>query len=320
MWLVRAHDRWFWVEENYFGKRTEGPRLKPRRTPAVMVGCTEPATAVLNTVMLRVGKGVKEKLKFLIDTGSQLSLCKYASIKEGSVYDSKRVVSVRGISSCTEKTLGGIEMGLSTENYERTHIFHIARDGIRIPYDGILGQDFFISNRARIDYKKIEIIMGNARLKFDEKILSDEQVNEISVVLKARCETVVKGHINSEELKVGLISKTELLPEIVMAETLIVVREGGCLTSILNMTDEGVGVSLPRVDLEKCEIETNTIQVDTFIAKGAVTREARLRELRKIIRTDHLNDQEKRAIMNICEHYTRGADSNLFPDVVGRNR
>jgi hypothetical protein len=39
-------------------------------------------------------------------------------------------------------------------------------------------------------------------------------------VLKARCETVVKVPTNSEELKVGLISKTELLPGIIMAETL----------------------------------------------------------------------------------------------------
>jgi len=52
-----------------------------------MVGCTEAATAALNTVTLQVHKGAKEKFKFLIDTGAQLSLCKYISIKEGSVYD-----------------------------------------------------------------------------------------------------------------------------------------------------------------------------------------------------------------------------------------
>jgi hypothetical protein len=101
-----------------------------------MVGCTEPATAALDTVTFQVDKGVKEKLKFLIDTGAQLSLCKYASIKEGSVYDPKRVVNVRGISSWTERTLGEIAMGLSTEKYETRNIFHIVGDGIRIPMLG----------------------------------------------------------------------------------------------------------------------------------------------------------------------------------------
>ena len=60
-----------------------------------------------------------------------------------------------------------------------------------------------------------------------------------------------------------------------MAETLTVVREEGYLTSVLNINDE-VSVSLPIVGLEECEIEANTIQVDTFIAQGAVMREDRL--------------------------------------------
>jgi hypothetical protein len=34
-----------------------------------MMGCTEPAPTALNTVALQVDKGVKEKLKFLFDTG-----------------------------------------------------------------------------------------------------------------------------------------------------------------------------------------------------------------------------------------------------------
>jgi len=69
------------------------------------------------------------------------------------------------------------------------------------------------------------------------------------------------------------------------------------------MNDEEVSLPLPVVELEECEGEFNTIQVDTFIAQGAVSWEERLRDLRKRIRTDHLNNQEKRAIMNICEYY-----------------
>jgi len=87
-----------------------------------------------------------------------------------------------------------------------------------------------------------------------------------------------------------------------MAVTLAVILLGECLTSILNM-DEEVNVSLPIVDLEEYEIETNAMQVDNFVAQGAVTREDRLRELRNRIRTDHLNDLERRAVMNIFEYY-----------------
>jgi hypothetical protein len=87
------------------------------------------------------------------------------------VYDPKRIVNVRGISSCTERTLGEIEMGLSTENHETKHIFHVFGDGIRIPYDGILGLDFFIRGLELIIR---EMIMGDVRLKFNDRVLSDK--------------------------------------------------------------------------------------------------------------------------------------------------
>jgi hypothetical protein len=82
--------------------------------------------------------------------------------------------------------------------------------------------------------------MGNVRLRFDDKILSGDQVREVNTVLKSRRETVIKVPTNAKELKTGVVSKTELSPEVVMAETLTIVRERGCLTSILNMNDEEV--------------------------------------------------------------------------------
>jgi hypothetical protein len=84
---------------------------------------------------------VKEKLKYLIGMGAQLSLCKYATIKEGSVCESTKCE--RYINLYREKTCE-IEMGLSSENYETAHIFQIVGDRIQIRYGGILGQDFFI--------------------------------------------------------------------------------------------------------------------------------------------------------------------------------
>jgi hypothetical protein len=67
-------------------------------------------------------------------------------------------------------------MGLSAENYEKNaHLSYFWRRDTN-SVDRILDQEFFISKRTRIDYKKREIIMGDVRLKFDEKILSGEQV------------------------------------------------------------------------------------------------------------------------------------------------
>ena len=77
---------------------------------------------------------------------------------------------------------------------------------------------------------------------------------------------MVKVPTNSEELKTGLISKTVLLPGVIIAETLSLVRDGECLTSIINMNDEEGSLPLPVVELEECEGEFDTIEIDKFIA------------------------------------------------------
>jgi len=62
------------------------------------------------------------------------------------------------------------------------------------------------------------------------------------------------------------------------------------------MNDEDVSLSLPLVNLEECNIQDKAIEVDMFLVQGAVTREDMLPDLRQRIRTDHLNDKERRAM------------------------
>ena len=56
------------------------------------------------------------------------------------VQDTTRIVKVRGMSSCTLN-----EIDLYTGIYEIIHIFRVVGEGMRIPYDAILCQAFFIS-------------------------------------------------------------------------------------------------------------------------------------------------------------------------------
>jgi hypothetical protein len=53
-------------------------------------------------------------------------------------------------------------------NYKTEHKFHVVGDGINIPYDGILGKNFFDSKQATINYVRKEIIMDKVILKFDD--------------------------------------------------------------------------------------------------------------------------------------------------------
>jgi hypothetical protein len=69
------------------------------------------------------------------------------------------------------------------------------------------------------------------------------------------------------------------------------------------MNDEEEEITLPMADFEQCDIETLGLHVGTINMQTEISIESRLRELRKKLRTDHLNDEERRSVMRICEDY-----------------
>jgi hypothetical protein len=173
----------------------------------------------MNMVTVATDIGVKGELKLLIDTGAELCLLKYTSIKDGTVYRSDTALSVQGISSEIERTLGEVNAKLIVGNYETEHKFQVIGDGINNPYDGILGKDFFESRGATTDYMRKEIIMGKVTLKFDKERQPEKSNKEVRVVLKPRCETIVKLRTRSRELETGLIDRTEIAPGVIIART-----------------------------------------------------------------------------------------------------
>jgi hypothetical protein len=156
-----------------------------------MLGCTRTAGSPLNTLTLETDAGVKGNMKFLIDTGAQLCLCKYASIKEGIPYNSRKTLNVNGISDSVEKTLGELSIRLCVAGHEIEHPFQIVGYGVDIPCDGILGKDFFQKENAKIDYNCRQVIMGRARVTFDEDTEIKGEVDTLYTVLKPRSETIV---------------------------------------------------------------------------------------------------------------------------------
>jgi hypothetical protein len=58
----------------------------------------------LNTVTVQADIRVGSGLKLLIDTGAEICLLKYTSIKDGTVYNPNKALHVRGILNGIEKT------------------------------------------------------------------------------------------------------------------------------------------------------------------------------------------------------------------------
>jgi hypothetical protein len=108
-------------------------------------------------------------LKFLIDTGADISIVKSASLKPVFNYEPTKGINMKGISNALLRTEGTAALKLLTPTHETTHTFHIMRNSFECNYDGILGQDFWKDKRAFINYCDRKIIMGEVMMNFDDE-------------------------------------------------------------------------------------------------------------------------------------------------------
>jgi hypothetical protein len=166
---------------------------------------------------LRVNASRNEKLKFLIDTGAEISIVSSSRLKPGFKYQCNDGINVRGVSNLVLKTEGTTKLKLATTTHETIHTFHIMGSDFQLQYDGILGRDFWEDKEAAINYCNREIIMGNIIIKFDSKG-DNENKKSRKCTLKARTENLVE--LPTSSIGQGLIPKIELLPGVYLAESL----------------------------------------------------------------------------------------------------
>ncbi|KAG5861736.1 hypothetical protein JTB14_025164 [Gonioctena quinquepunctata] len=96
------------------------------------------------------------KIKFLIDTGSQISCIKVRSLDDDAVIHDEFKVNSNGISNATVETVG---IHLSTIQLNNSinidHSFQVVKKDFPVKnFDGILGRDFLKKYKASLDLHK----------------------------------------------------------------------------------------------------------------------------------------------------------------------
>jgi len=102
----------------------------------------------LDTISLNVNTRNVKKLKFLIDTGAEISVIKGSSLNPGVNYQLHKSVDIKGICNAVLKTEGVIDLKLLTDTHETVHTFHVLGEPSALQYGGILGKDFWRRERA----------------------------------------------------------------------------------------------------------------------------------------------------------------------------
>jgi hypothetical protein len=134
----------------------------------------------------------------------------------------------------------------------------------------------------------------------------DKSVNKLT--LPARAEVIVRLPVTEESPGTeGLIERTELLAGVYLAESLVRVDKGHVITSVLNTREEEV--EIPSREVHVMELGENE---DREIARVGFTDQgenrdnhsrSRTERVVELLRTDHLNREEKKSLLEMCFVY-----------------
>jgi hypothetical protein len=78
---------------------------------------------------VRVVLSKSEKLRFLIDTGAEISIVRGNRLMPGIDYEPTKCIDVKGLSDVLFRTEGTVLLKLFNLTHETTHLFHVMGDG-----------------------------------------------------------------------------------------------------------------------------------------------------------------------------------------------
>lgn len=169
----------------------------------------------------------------------------------------------------------------------------------RLPYNGMIGIDFFEKFGGIIDVSKKELLLSYHKFKLNlyyEDICANNSVN---VLIPARTVQIVELLTHSSSILEGVCPEKLIKSNVKIPNSLVKVKNGRFITTIANVSDREEVVNIPPLQIEpvpKIEI-SNKAMVNTF------SSEDRERQILSELRLDHLNLEERIKLENLCLRY-----------------
>lgn len=238
-------------------------------------------------------------MKFLVDTGAHISviLVRPEVIKTGTPIYYDDMVKITGVGKgVILHTLGYSLLHLEPFLTNSGHKFHLLRDeGHNIPFDGILGHDFFQTHGVTIDYKNqwVKSPIGTIPLFIAHEINESPKVS-----IPARTEQLIEIEIENPEINEGIIPELNLSNGLYLSRAVTTVNANSkAYATILNSNNSPALIGTIRVQLEPFPKEASL-----FISQTAYEPQHRDSVL-KNVRDEHLNDEEKSSLHKIISEY-----------------
>ena len=244
----------------------------------------------------------KEELLFLVDTGADISLLKAEKLVGSTGVDPLRKERVKGVNGAPIETYGIVTASVKLRNSSIPHEFHLVNGQVDIPCDGILGRDFLQLANAKICYESRTVVLRGESHKMvgrkepvEAKCVPER--NRCKITLPPRAESVIRVPVTPESPSVGMIAKCEIQEGVFMAATLTKVVDGYAMTSVLNLNETETDIPEPMIRLEEVDLVGESDRIP------AVKPQDRERNILMKLRLDHLNSEERKALVETCSDY-----------------
>lgn len=251
-------------------------------------------------------------MRFLVDTGSDVCLIKLKYLKNDTKYNGNEILDLKGITPEVIKTLGTCILNFNINQQAYLFKFHIVKDNFPITQHGIIGHNFLKTYQAQIDFSNSWLTINNFRIP----LIGTSQ----KIKLPARSEVLINARVTNSDVFSnfeGICKSIELKPGIMLANVLTQVRNSFCTVSVINLNEDSVEIDSPEVILEPCENEDS--QAKLFQISSNVEEESdvhslasqiipnskseRIKILEALLRTSHLNSEERQSLVSICQEY-----------------
>lgn len=239
----------------------------------------------------------------MLDTGADISFIK-DNVDLDYEINSSNTISLKGLDANPLeiiKTKGTAALLFQfnpslTSNSEFSHNFHIVKNcQTNLKYDGILGNDFLVKNNFIIDYSK-ESIKNKIESTY---MFFENKFNRL--YLQPRSECLAKISVSDlNNLKTGYIEKFKLFEGIYVSDTMTTVDENGqAYVSIINTTNLH-----QRFKMNDPKTLHPIPQYMMKLNLTSTQNPNRINHIKQILRTDHLNEEEKQSLFKLCEDFS----------------
>lgn len=248
----------------------------------------------LNSEFISVVLNIQNKpYYFLLDTGASISVIQYNYAKQLCIPICFERTPIKGVGG-TIDAIGYITLPLQINNECFIHKF-IVFNNLPIKTHGILGNDFLAKYDCTINYALNKMTMFS-NYKIEIPLLKND--SNAFYHLPARTEST--HFIESNETEDSIILSMEITNGIFLASTIVTPYKGKIPIHILNTTEDDY--ILPCHNIKPTLHSLNQYEICTY--EDNSVNATRVKEMFKLLKLEHLNQEEKCTIENICAKYS----------------